>query len=62
MKAKSPEQGLAEGSGDELWAGEALGLGHGTRTSGANVMSNARSSPGGFVLACDLSLYFHPLG
>jgi len=63
MKAKSPEQGLADGSGDgELWTGEADGLGHGTRTSGAKVMSKARSSPGGFVLACDLSLYFHPLG
>jgi hypothetical protein len=63
MKANWPEHGLADGRGEgELEAGEAFGLGHGTRTSGAKVMSKARSSPGGFVLACDLSLYFQPLG
>jgi hypothetical protein len=53
MKANWPEHGLAGGSGDAL--AEAVGLGHGTRTAGANVMSKARSSPGGFVLGCDLS-------
>jgi len=63
MKANWPEQGLAEGGGDgELWTGEADGSGQGTRTSGAKVMSKARSSPGGFVLGCDLSWYFQPLG
>jgi len=59
MKANWPEHGLA---GAELGTGEADGSGHGTLTSGAKVMSKARSSPGGFVLACDLSLYFQPLG
>ncbi|MHB8687052.1 MAG: hypothetical protein ACYDB4_07635 [Candidatus Dormibacteraceae bacterium] len=59
MKAKSPEHGVAFGCGDPAVA---TGLEQGAGVAGAYVMSNARSSPGGFWLPWDLSLYLHPSG